>query len=185
MRLLRSFAFGLLVAGGTYCVGFVVCRLGHELYPYEGPVFDALLPGLVAVASVTGGFFGYRSRNTRLRSLVLAVTFVVTLTSFYAMAVKLVDEHHSTAYRQQQNRWTTFVRVIQRNAFKKNTCEQTLLQERFAMSGDLTPSDANAIRHYCSTWGRNLESVHFPITEFWKVYDKQENYPLSRDNDDA
>ncbi len=45
MRLLRSLAFGLLVAGGAYCVGFVACRLGHEFYPYAGPVLDALLPG--------------------------------------------------------------------------------------------------------------------------------------------
>ena len=136
MRLLRSFAFGLLVAGGAYCTGYVMVRLGHELYPWAGPVFDAVLPGWAAIGLVAGGLYGYRSRNSRLRSLVLAVTFIVTLTGFYAMAVELVDEHHDTAYRQQQERWMTFVEMIRRTGLDKDRCEEILLHERLVMNGD-------------------------------------------------
>ncbi len=165
MRLLRSLAFGLLVAGGAYCVGFVACRLGHELYPYAGPVFDALLPGWVAVAMATGGFYGYRSRNPKLRSLVLAFTFIVTLTGFYTMAVQLIDEHHDTALREQRERWRTWARVMAKSAPKKNRCEWFLLQERLAMNGELAPNDAAFTRYYCSRWRRSIQSVHDPIDD--------------------
>ena len=75
--------------------------------------------------------------------------------------------------------WSTFVRFIRRNTIKKDTCEQTLLQQRFAMGGDLTPSEANAIRHYCSKSGRGIKNAHDSIEGFWEAYDEQGHDPTS------
>ena len=47
------------------------------------------------------------------------------------------------------------------------------------MSGDPTPSEANAIRHYCSTWGRGFKNAHDPIEEFWEAYDEPGDNPTS------
>ena len=68
------------------------------------------------------------------------MTFVVTLTGFYTMAVKLVDEHHEIALRKKQESRRLLVRIFGKSALKKDPCEQILLQERFAMTGDLDVS---------------------------------------------
>ena len=142
MRLLRALTFGPLVAGGAYCVGFVASRLVHELYPWAGPVFDALLPGWVALAAATAGFYGYFSQNAKLRGCVLAATFIVTVTGFYAVAVELIDEHHETALRQKQESLQMVLGLLGRSTARENRCERFLLEERLAMTGDLTPNDA-------------------------------------------
>ncbi len=185
MRILRSLAFGFLAAGGAYCVGFVACRLGQELFAWAAPVFDALLPVWVAVASITAGLFGYYSRSPRLRSLVLATTFIVTLTGFYAVTVRLVDEHHDSAFRKRQETWHALFKVYQRNTFRKHRCELYLLQERFAMTGELALNDAAATRRYCSRWGGAFESVHEPIEDLWEIDDEQDYYPVRGGNDDV
>ena len=47
------------------------------------------------------------------------------------------------------------------------------------MSGELSPSDANAIRHYCSRRGRGFKNAHDPIEGFWEAYDEPGDDPTS------
>jgi len=181
MRLLRSVAIGLLAAAGACCVGFVAWRIGHELYPWAGAVTWVLFLGLIVFSCAIGSFYGHFSTDAKVRSFVLAIAFIVTLTGFYAVAVKVVDEHHNNAFREQQERWQTWVNVIQEDDIQADRCEWFLLEERFESTGQINLEDVAITDHYCSTWGRNVENVPSPIYEFWAAYEEQGGYPTRKE----
>ena len=185
MRLLRGLAFGVLIALGAYCVGFVAWRIAAELYPWAGAVMWVLFLGWMAICTALGSFYGFFARDAQLRSLVLATVIVVTLTSFYALAIRVVDEQHNLAAQEQSDRWSHWVKIIQRQHADEELCQSVLLDQRIEQKGYLDSSDTAVSSVYCDTWGRNAELVDYPIDEFWTAYDKQGGYPERKENDDA
>ena len=81
--------------------------------------------------------------------------------------------------------WNGFVKANERNAQTSDRCQWQLLEERFEVGGRLDMNDVAAGKLYCATWGRSIESIHYPIHEFWSTYDEQGQYPFVEKGDDA